>query len=424
MNGDHFTVDTSLRDVVKDMQRSRIASSTASNYRTAIRALEKHLQTARVAIGDVTPDVLSVWGESLSAAGCTERERDRKVRAVEAVVRHADPDRLPTLSPESNALVTKMKGRLGRRQWRRVFADSGVAGSLDHLLTEEFFPVRMNITTEHSERQYGLAVSKMATMLGRTPMVSDLNDKTVGQLARWMRDEGLSVFTINGYLKRIKSLWNWAAKRRIVEHFPTIENLPYPAQIPKCWTIEELRRLIAATELMGGAVCDVPAWLWWKGLHYVAWDTGERRGALLSLRWEWLDVETGSLAVPAEVRKGGRKPMLYQLKAPTVALLVRMRQPERELIFPWDRDTHVFYRHYKKLLRYARLPYERNRSGLHKIRRSFASHIEAAGGNATIALNHSDRETTLAYLDPRVSRATPANALLFDLESAITEGGR
>ena len=82
----------------------------------------------------------------------------------------------------------------------------------------------------------------------------------------------------------------------------------------------------------------------------------------------------------------------------------------------WDRDDVSFYNHYKRLLKLAGLPYEKQRSGLQKVRRTFASFIEAAGGNATAALAHTARSVTeKSYLDPRLIAAPPANEILFDL---------
>jgi integrase len=150
-----------------------------------------------------------------------------------------------------------------------------------------------------------------------------------------------------------------------------------------------------------------------------AWDTGERTGALLALRWEMLDCDGGQLVVPAAFRKGRRKPMLYLLKPPTLRALEKIRLPERDLIFGWPSGIDRFYARYKRLLKLARLPYVKNESSLQKMRRSFATHIEAAGGDATEALAHTARSLTIdSYIDPQMIEPTPANELLFPLETA------
>lgn len=61
-----------------------------------------------------------------------------------------------------------------------------------------------------------------------------------------------------------------------------------------------------------------------------------------------------------------------------------------------------------KLLKLAGLPVSRH-SKTQKMRRTFASHLEASGGDATKALLHDDRGTTARhYIDPAVVGAAPA----------------
>lgn len=164
-------------------------------------------------------------------------------------------------------------------------------------------------------------------------------------------------------------------------------------------------------------VAGIPAASWWRLLHIVDWDTmGERTGALLDLRWEWLDWETGHLSIPAQYRKGGRKPNLCRLKPSTMRELHNFRLPERELIFPWELSHTAFYYHYKRLLRLAGLPYVRYKSAIQMHRRTFATHLEMIGGNATEALRHSERSiTTDSYIDPKLLNRAPANEALFAL---------
>ena len=57
------------------------------------------------------------------------------------------------------------------------------------------------------------------------------------------------------------------------------------------------------------------------------------------------------------------------------------------------------------------------------MRRSFASHLEAAGGNATDALQHSSRRVTKeSYLDERIVKSEAPNRLLFDIVPNVRTG--
>ena len=163
---------------------------------------------------------------------------------------------------------------------------------------------------------------------------------------------------------------------------------------------------------MPGKISGVPAGNWWVAIHLVWWDTGERTEATLALKWAWLDLDTGALDVQPEARKGRSKGMLYVLRPDTLATLRAMRSPERELIFPWPTSVSSFYGAYGRLLKLADLPSDR-RCKPQKMRRSFASHVEANGGNATEALGHSARKVTVkSYLDPSICCKSPPNLLL------------
>lgn len=103
----------------------------------------------------------------------------------------------------------------------------------------------------------------------------------------------------------------------------------------------------------------------------------------------------------------GREPTTDDLDDDTLAALERIREPARDLIFPWRLHRSTFYHHYRRLIERAGLSY--TRSGPQKMRRSFASHLEAAGGNATAALQHCNRSVTLkSYIDPRIVRPEAA----------------
>lgn len=142
----------------------------------------------------------------------------------------------------------------------------------------------------------------------------------------------------------------------------------------------------------------------------LAWDSGERIGALLQAEWSHLSGEW--LTLPAEIRKGGRQDRAYKLAADTLAILGSIRRPQRKLILPWPFHHTTLYNHYRRIRRRAGLPYDR-RSGFHRIRRTVATFFEAAGGNATELLGHSDRRVTRGYLDPRLLKQPQAIDLLF-----------
>ncbi len=95
-----------------------------------------------------------------------------------------------------------------------------------------------------------------------------------------------------------------------------------------------------------------------------------------------------------------------------MAILSQIRLPQRDLVFPWDRAQNYLWKVYGKIRKKAGLPAGR-RDSFHRLRRSVASHMEAAGGNATDQLRHSGRRVTEAYLDPRIVVKQQAIDFLF-----------
>ena len=137
------------------------------------------------------------------------------------------------------------------------------------------------------------------------------------------------------------------------------------------------------------------------------WNTGERIGATLALRIEHLELDRGVAVVPAAIRKGRRKPMVYNLWDDVVAMLVEIlppKLPPRELVFPFPLDTATFYNRYKAILRRAKVPWKRG-TGPHAMRVSHATWRYLAGDDPTRALGHSSPEVTRkSYLDQTLIR--------------------
>jgi hypothetical protein len=100
-----------------------------------------------------------------------------------------------------------------------------------------------------------------------------------------------------------------------------------------------------------------------------------------------------------------REGITCQLREETVKAIKATFPPKRELIFEWPHTPSIFYRHWNNLVYEAGLEVNR-RNGPQKLRRTSASHLEAASpGTATAHLGH--RSADLArkhYLDPNITQ--------------------
>lgn len=280
--------------------------------------------------------------------------------------------------------------------------------------TDHFFPVSPSIRSDHTKAQYRIAVDDFGEALGRRGTLGDLSDDNVCRMMVHLRERGLATRTINERRGRINTLWEWAARRGHVRHFPTVKRLAEPHRTPQAWTREQLGAIFVAIGGLEGSVGGVLARVWWRALLLTLWNTGERIGALLSIGWQHVDLETGWLTIPAELRKGQARDMTYRLSPETLEIL-KLLPRGTKTIFHWPYDAKYIFQRFEAILKTAGLPHGR-KDKFHRLRRSVASHFEAAGGDATSLLGHSTRATTLVYLDPRIVGQQQATDLLFTPE--------
>lgn len=262
--------------------------------------------------------------------------------------------------------------------------------------------------------QYEVQFRHFDRWLGRTATLADLSDQVVGQFLIQHRKDR-TARTANKAFYCLTAVWKYAADLHLVDKRPTLRCFPEPERIPRAWLLEELQRLLQTCAAQTGDIDGVPAGKWWLAIHWVWWSTGERRAATLQIEIANVCLPRAEILVQAEIRKGRRRDMLYRLLPQAVDSVREIYDPARKRLFPWPFCETTFYNHYGRILRQAGLPDDRY-SKPQRMRRSFASHLEAAGGNATEALGHCSRGVTKrAYLDPRICGGHDYASLLPDL---------
>jgi integrase len=77
---------------------------------------------------------------------------------------------------------------------------------------------------------------------------------------------------------------------------------------------------------------------------------------------------------------------------------------DQPALFFWPASDTALRERWKAITRRAGLG-DGPEVQFHALRRSFASHLDAAGGSAREALGHSSERVTSRYLDPRITQA-------------------
>lgn len=214
--------------------------------------------------------------------------------------------------------------------------------------------------------------------------------------------EGAASATVKGEMNKLLGIARWLG------HSPIVK-LPKGVQrTPEAWNRTQLRALFRAARKSNRVVWGIPGNVYWPAILGVCYDSGERIGAVLGLRESDIDVGSRRLLYRAEIRKGGYRDSSCQISRSTAGhvqrlLLQRVREHHG------GGDAPVFlhgcpsglWKAYGRLLLDAGLPADR-RSKFHRLRRTHATFVHKAGGDATAALGHADPSTTWKYyIDPR-----------------------
>lgn len=242
--------------------------------------------------------------------------------------------------------------------------------------------------------KYLYAVDHWSDMLGREPLLTDLNDDAVAEFQDQLIDlTGLAEDTTLAYVKKILALWRFAFHQRWRWKWPEVELIEPADILPIAWSAGQLKTLFAALRSQTGFIGCVPAADWWTCQHWLFWHTSERLSAVMGLTWNRVDMDSGFVEFPAANRKGKRRASCYEVGAQCLTALRKIQAPRRELVLPFPYDKSLIWLRYKAILRSVGLPADRKHM-FHCLRKSVASHMEAAGHDSTDTLGHSDRRVT------------------------------
>ena len=256
---------------------------------------------------------------------------------------------------------------------------------------------------------YDYTLRAWGELLGRPPETSDLEELAVARFLSH-RVKTKAAATTAKDAAQLRALWAWCSRRKMCDTWPSTPRIIVPERIPEAWLTEEMHKLMTSAALEQGSICGFPAAAVWRAMLLLAYDTGERVGAIAELKCS--DVRGYHVIFRAEERKGRRRDILREISVECADALLAVRRAPDETAIPWDRAHTSRWGILKRILERAGLPSDR-RCKFHRIRKTTASYYEAAGGSAQRLLDHSSPAVTRKYLDPRiVSPGAPAPSVL------------
>lgn len=208
--------------------------------------------------------------------------------------------------------------------------------------------------------------------------------------------------TANKNRVNLISLWNHAADLELLPPPPRIAKRKEPIRAPVVFTLDEVRRLWLATDLLEGNWDGVPIRQAWKVAIAVLWDTAARVGTLLKAELSEVNLDAATWHVPAEHIKGGRADRVFRLHPDTVAV-IKDSLTTRRLLFPFPYRKEAAERHLGKLLILADLPHG-PKNKFHCLRRTAESYAAANMGieAAAAAVGHSVAVAMKHYISNRI----------------------
>jgi len=179
----------------------------------------------------------------------------------------------------------------------------------------------------------------------------------------------------------------------VLERVPWVRPPCEEYHLPRTIELQQLSGCLLASVAM-----DVPRTpgvkppAWWRALLTVAWNTGLRRGSLLSMRFSDVDWKNARAVLPGS-RMKSRRPIVVHLNAPAMEALRSIRT-DRELVFPWPHHRRYFCTALHRLQTAAGIP-TKEHFGLHTIRKTVATLLwEINPGAAQFALGHTTNAIT------------------------------
>lgn len=249
-------------------------------------------------------------------------------------------------------------------------------------------------------------IDRLEEFLGREATLEDFTDLQMARFLRWRaqtprKGRLASPATVAKDKAHLSSLAALAARKRLIPEFIDFPRLKVPTRPPRGYTVDEVSAIIREARHAYGRVGPVPAAWLFMTLVRACWETGERVGGLLAVRWGEVDLDRRVITILGEGRKDRTTTIERQISGDLAEWMATQRRGENNLVWPWleHRKQDTIYQCLAKICRRAGV----TPRGFHAIRKASGSYVKAGGGDATEHLGHASARTTQKhYLDTRI----------------------
>ena len=284
---------------------------------------------------------------------------------------------------------------------------------------DEFCTARSKLRKKSIDA-YRFCGTAFQTEMGDVPLVS----VTTAMLERYVNariQKKIAAATVNKELRHFRAILRWSHDQRYLHEVPEFRKLFVRVDLRKPSTVPNatFEALIAALGKPGLKLARQSAGWWKMFLRLLHW-TGFRRGELLSLQWESVDLEKREVTVLAGTSKG-RQDKVLPLNDALIEGLRSWREAcgspsPPELVFPWKNGTRQLYEEIKTIEAAAGVKHHRFKD----YRSSRACALVAAGESTLLVkdwMGHSSVVTTEKFYASGQGRMVAAAARLEQVEA-------
>jgi integrase len=265
---------------------------------------------------------------------------------------------------------------------------------------DNYRPMRLVGCSPKTLIQYDVSLGHWQRFAGQLPL-ERIDSRTMASFAESLLP-GRKPSTVNKIIRHVMPILRFASEEDDIAKPPKFRKLRESKRVPLALTVAEFLAVLTEAEKQPGTVGGIPAPAWWRSLLCVDWETGLRITALLSVRCADVLVAQSGLYCRAEEQKD-LEAQWYPLSTPTMANVAAIFSLDRPLLWPREVKPATITRRFRKILDNSGI-YAPKGSGMvfHRIRKSTASYLKAAGMDAQKKLGHSAPSVTERYMDPRI----------------------
>jgi excisionase family DNA binding protein len=276
---------------------------------------------------------------------------------------------------------------------RELYDECGIQEKKEPVTLKEFVGMFIENYSKPNKKiwkddQYRL--NKAARFFGKSTSLDKLSSLDIEKFKAARLQDGVTPSTINTYLKVLKCMFNVAITWGYTQANPVCKVRMYSeaeARRDRVLTPEEEERLLKVS----------PKVL--RSIILVALNTGMRRGEILQLKWEDIDLENRSFSVK-KTKSGKPRTIPINSRLLVELLKVKRENPHSSFVFTSPKTGGPF-KTIRKCFESACKKAEIQKLRFHDLRRTFGSRLALAGvdlNRIKELLGHASIKTTEIYL--------------------------